>query len=137
MGSVNINTFMKSKAYTEPSVKDAAKQNYCNEFSKVINKKLGEERNNTKTAAEHRVSEKSNLAEDPNLKGDKVDAAVKTEEPKIEENANEQLMLLIQLLMSFEDKAGAQDADKLKQSISELLLGSISGENKDNNKNNS
>jgi flagellar hook-length control protein FliK len=134
--SINIKALMKSEAYTEPKVNKTVKQENNNEFSKIINKKLSEEGNNTKVASEHEISEKSSKAEDPKLKNDTVEADVKTEDPKVEKNTNEQLIQLMQLLIGFGDKAGIQDADKLKQIISELLLSNISGENKDDNGNN-
>jgi flagellar hook-length control protein FliK len=134
--SINIKALMNSEAYTEPKVNKAVKQENNNEFSKIVNKTLSEEGNNSKVASEHKISEKSNAAGEPKLKDDKVEADVETEEPKLEKDTNEQLIQLMQLLIGFGDKAGIQDTDKLKQIISELLLSDISGENKDDNENN-
>lgn len=136
MESINIKALSKSEAYTEPKVNKAAKQENNNEFSKIINKKLSEEENNTKAAVINKVTEKSSAAEEDKLKVDNVEADSKPEEPRLEENANEQLLQLMQLLMGFGNKAGIQDAEKLKQIISELLLSDISGENKGDNGNN-
>jgi flagellar hook-length control protein FliK len=130
MESINLKSLVKSEAYAEPKAKKAANQENNNEFSKIINKKLGEEGNNTKVALEHKISEKSNKAEDPKLKDDKVEADV-----NLEETVNEQLMQLMQLLIGFGYQAGTQDTDKIKQILSEVLLSSISGEKHDDNVN--
>lgn len=127
--SVNISAVVKNTGSTDFKKKTNDKKDCDNSFSKVINNKLAKVED---TTAETKTQDMNNEANKPTLDNGGVDTDDKIDKSEPSEKSNEQLMQLIQLLTTVGTTVNEQGIDKVKQMISELLLGRASGENSDN-----